>query len=387
MLRTSLLFLLAAVATYAFYQPQPLTTIQICGDLGDHAEGALRAAGVGLSEDGALLTLEIANREAAVGALCTVHETLDTAKHVLESNIANAGTTMTADGLPYRRQYLRISTAGEALGVEHDGSDFRWVYDPQHPQAVKEGEKTGYLAMPNVDVQWERASLALLDCQQMAIRMVLQRLDPDLLISPLRSNRWSPAPGDAGATARALTRSDASHLSATDKLNLMTLQLIPPPEMGEDPVAFDPRWAAGSASLTQIGQAAVASSLNWLFREPRFQANTIDARHGFELLSALKQESRVLGLDWCDAGNLNAELWPALEHHLAAGRPAILALGDDSWGQIVMLTKIEGDLVTYLDPSTSRERTTDRTSLLHAPQHPDGNFVFLTCALVPASLR
>ena len=104
---------------------------------------------------------------------------------VVSNNIANAHTTKTADGTPYRRQSVVVSSqdasafesayaqaslgnefsnifdetdggyAGRGVkvdGVAEDGSDFNWVYDPTHPDAVKEGPKAGYVAKPNINI-------------------------------------------------------------------------------------------------------------------------------------------------------------------------------------------------------------------------------------------
>lgn len=104
---------------------------------------------------------------------------------VVSNNIANAHTTKTANGTPYRRQMVSVSSqdasafesayeqasmdteftnifdetgvgyAGRGAkvdGVVEDGSDFNWVYDPSHPDAMKEGPKAGYVAKPNVNI-------------------------------------------------------------------------------------------------------------------------------------------------------------------------------------------------------------------------------------------
>jgi len=82
------------------------------------------------------------------------------------SNIANATTTRTEEGGPYRRKIAvfrenlekeldRISGQSETVsrGVKvdsiiEDPTPFRLVYDPMHPDANEEG----YVEMPNVNV-------------------------------------------------------------------------------------------------------------------------------------------------------------------------------------------------------------------------------------------
>ncbi len=115
---------------------------------------------------------------------------------IVSNNIANAHTTKTADGTPYRRQYAQISAADatefdsayekaafgsemggefnnvfeqagvgfnghgvQIEGVAEDGGDFNWVYDPGHPDAQKEGEHAGYVAKPNVNIIQEMTSM------------------------------------------------------------------------------------------------------------------------------------------------------------------------------------------------------------------------------------
>ncbi len=84
---------------------------------------------------------------------------------VISENIANIDTTRTENGGPYRRKRVVLSsTSGfknmliknlndyEAGGVEvteitEDQSEFKLVYDPEHPDA----DENGYVSMPNVD--------------------------------------------------------------------------------------------------------------------------------------------------------------------------------------------------------------------------------------------
>ncbi len=114
--------------------------------------------------------------------------------NAIASNMANAETTRTEDGEPYRRKIVSLNTApgtsfgsvleatGERLattdtrhfavgfeqvgssdnvpgGVEakesSDPSPFRVVYDPSHPDA----DKDGYVKMPNVNVVTEMVDM------------------------------------------------------------------------------------------------------------------------------------------------------------------------------------------------------------------------------------
>ena len=84
---------------------------------------------------------------------------------VISENIANIDTTRTENGDPYRRKMVVLSSPStfkdmmvknlqdvEIEGVEvsdivEDQSEFKLVYDPEHPDA----DESGYVQMPNVD--------------------------------------------------------------------------------------------------------------------------------------------------------------------------------------------------------------------------------------------
>lgn len=95
----------------------------------------------------------------------------------ISQNIANANTTRTEDGTPYRRrivifkessqgvpfsEYLSESSKKQYIGkgvkvaaVKEDTSPFKRVYDPGHPDADEEG----YVEMPNVDIITEMVNM------------------------------------------------------------------------------------------------------------------------------------------------------------------------------------------------------------------------------------
>jgi flagellar basal-body rod protein FlgC len=86
---------------------------------------------------------------------------------VIAQNLANAETTRTPEGGPYRRQVLtfrRITRDTRALGgvqtdeLVADPREGRLVYLPGHPDA----DTQGYVRMPNVDVTQEMGDLMVL---------------------------------------------------------------------------------------------------------------------------------------------------------------------------------------------------------------------------------
>ena len=86
----------------------------------------------------------------------------------IANNIANADSTRTASGGPYKRQVVTFKTAlDESTGdgksaagvkvdsVTEDPTDFRLVHDPGHPDADANGD----VRMPNVNIVEEMVDM------------------------------------------------------------------------------------------------------------------------------------------------------------------------------------------------------------------------------------
>lgn len=79
------------------------------------------------------------------------------------SNLANADSTTSANGTPYRAKQVVFTatpvegggTGVRATGVVEDASPARLVYDPKNPTANEQG----YVAMPNVNVVEEMVNM------------------------------------------------------------------------------------------------------------------------------------------------------------------------------------------------------------------------------------
>ena len=105
-----------------------------------------------------------------------------TRSDVIADNMANASTTRTAEGGPFRRSrtimrprvpspYWRSpflpegmdNGVGAGVRIAEIQKDYktenRLVYDPTHPDAIKSGPREGYVEMPNVDVVSEMVDL------------------------------------------------------------------------------------------------------------------------------------------------------------------------------------------------------------------------------------
>jgi flagellar basal-body rod protein FlgC len=84
--------------------------------------------------------------------------------NTVASNLANADSTVTSNGQPYKAKQVLFSAAplqGTALStvkvdkVIEDKSPPRIVYDPKNPKA----DEKGYVAMPNVNVTEEMVNM------------------------------------------------------------------------------------------------------------------------------------------------------------------------------------------------------------------------------------
>lgn len=101
---------------------------------------------------------------------------------VVSNNIANADTTRTPEGGPFRRSrvifrprvqqpYWRSpflpktldNGVGQGVRISEVEKDTdakpRLVYDPTHPDAIKTGPQQGYVEMPNVNVVEEMVDM------------------------------------------------------------------------------------------------------------------------------------------------------------------------------------------------------------------------------------
>ena len=100
---------------------------------------------------------------------------------VISNNIANVNTSRTTEGGPFQRSRVVLRprndslrfisavlpnrlqpTVGDGVNVvkvEKNERNPRLVYDPTHPDAVKYGDKQGYVQMPNVNVVEEMVDM------------------------------------------------------------------------------------------------------------------------------------------------------------------------------------------------------------------------------------
>ena len=100
---------------------------------------------------------------------------------IISENIANANTTRDATGDVYTRKVVTFAEKGtqtpfskilnerldhysgrgvKVSSVKDDTwTDYKMVYDPSHPDAIKSGPKAGYVEYPNVNIVTEMVDM------------------------------------------------------------------------------------------------------------------------------------------------------------------------------------------------------------------------------------
>jgi flagellar basal-body rod protein FlgC len=101
---------------------------------------------------------------------------------VISDNMANVNTTRTPEGGPFRRSRVIMRPRAESpywrspflpktmdngigrgvrvVEIQKDmDAKNRLVYDPTHPDAIKSGDRQGYVEMPNVDIVTEMVDM------------------------------------------------------------------------------------------------------------------------------------------------------------------------------------------------------------------------------------
>lgn len=82
---------------------------------------------------------------------------------VISNNIANANTTRTEDGSPFRRQMAIFQSKNEGTknmgvkvtGIIKDQKPLKRIFDPSHPDA----DNDGYVYFPNVEIVTEMVDM------------------------------------------------------------------------------------------------------------------------------------------------------------------------------------------------------------------------------------
>jgi peptidase C39-like protein len=229
--------------------------------------------------------------------------------------------------------------------------------------------------------------LSKIDRVENRIRQIEQRIERGPQINSAAFNKLM-----AGHAESKQSTSLASPDAAMNKLNNMghfNLSSI----QGLNKSTTVPGAGASVTPLAQsnsvsCGQTSVAMCLNSITGANLNDMN-IDQHYGFQLLKALKTESRSAGFDWQDRGNITNDSWSFIDKKVnQEGLPVIVALNGPEFspsgrGHIVTITKTTADTVTYADPADGKIKTTNKSNMVNAPSHPDGNFLFVADRVAP----
>lgn len=178
-----LLVLILVAATWTWWrQTHPTMLTVFTGRTDERAIELMRVRGANfeLTSRGFRLACD----QAAFEAIFDMMKFHQMAAELCTQNMANAQTSKTADGTPYRRKLLVMGEGGVPI-VQISNEDFNWVYDPSNPNAEQENDHKGYVAMPNVNLLTEMSALRQHQKLADSYEAVLQRFEaqrPDLVI-------------------------------------------------------------------------------------------------------------------------------------------------------------------------------------------------------------
>jgi flagellar basal body rod protein FlgC len=123
--------------------------------------------------------------EFADRSLETLLNYYQTGAAVAIQNIENKNTTRTADGGPYQRKVVQITADGTIVVEPVKNQEFRLVYNPSFPDAVKTGPKAGYVEYPNINKKDELNHLRYCIDTFNAFAALGEKLDPTRVIEKL----------------------------------------------------------------------------------------------------------------------------------------------------------------------------------------------------------
>lgn len=129
--------------------------------------------------------------ETSASALVAQRIRLDT----IAGNIANAQVTRQADGTvrPYRRRVALFAPGDESgagpgvrvTEIREDPRPFRLVYDPGHPDRMREGPWANYVQLPNVNITMEYID-AIEAARAYEANVAMMEITKDMLRQTLR---------------------------------------------------------------------------------------------------------------------------------------------------------------------------------------------------------
>ena len=97
------------------------------------------------------------------------------------NNISNRNTTRTVDPGAYKRRFVILNDIGDPE-ILVDKKNMRFMYDPGHPDAIKNGAKKGYVEYPNISLTTETKIIINSIKHYNLLASAFQKIDPNFII-------------------------------------------------------------------------------------------------------------------------------------------------------------------------------------------------------------
>jgi flagellar basal body rod protein FlgC len=176
LMKKLLIFFCAVLISCSFNQQIMVLNTKIS----DRYFDLLEKTGVEYSQTDAYLYFK--KNASNVHAISRALKIMDLELQVIHGNISNSDTTDNGEGKPYVRQIVQVLGDGSAQIVSDVNSSTHLIYDPTHPNAIKTGEKTGYVHFPNINLVEEMTYLVSASQMYELLSQILIEMDPGIII-------------------------------------------------------------------------------------------------------------------------------------------------------------------------------------------------------------
>jgi len=169
------------LASFSPAESEERTRISILGGLGDFSEKILKIRTQPFECKEGIIIIDIRNSEKSCKNLIECAKALSIRLSVIKENMEKSNCCYDIESKgPYRRKNISIDNNGNLL-IERI-NDCRYVYDPDNPLVIKDGNFAGYVAYPNIDVRREYKEYIESVAELRTISQVLKLIEPSLVI-------------------------------------------------------------------------------------------------------------------------------------------------------------------------------------------------------------
>lgn len=124
----------------------------------------------------------IRNTSDNLSPVLKIFKYLDLKEKIIQTNIKNVNTTRTVEGDPYLRQIVTIDSKDNSIIEIDKTAEKRLIYDPTHPEAIRNGVEKGYVEYPNIDILTEYIELIQVRNEKEIIKSIINRIDESIII-------------------------------------------------------------------------------------------------------------------------------------------------------------------------------------------------------------